>query len=110
MKKFQKTMNEWCSVNKRLRVDCTKYLKGALKRSGTPLVIDCEDEFITVAYNGGRHPEYNSNVYSQVNSVYLKDGEIFLEIEDCDEYPIADVEAFELFDICRYIEQYIEGR
>lgn len=105
MEKFQETYAQWSNLNKQLFTDSENYLK--------EILADCpdnyldlkpdnsEDEFyeVTVSYNGGRHPEYDSNCYSTVYGVFLKNDKLYLNIEDCDEYPANEVTADELFSV-----------
>ena len=58
-----------------------------------------EENMMSVPYDGGNHPEYASNCFSNVNSVYLKNDTIYLDIEDCDEYEIDRVDTEEVFNI-----------
>lgn len=45
--------------------------------------------FFTVAYDGGRHPEYDSNAFSTVYGFGRdKNGKLYLIIEDSDEYGV----------------------
>ena len=46
-----------------------------------------------VTYDGGRHPEYDANPYSQLQRIYLKDGKIYVETEDADglEFDYLDI-------------------
>ena len=62
-----------------------------------------EYEMLTVPYDGGNHPEYASNCFSRVNSVYLKNGEIYLNIEDCDEYHIERISYNDAFAIAEVL-------
>ena len=62
-----------------------------------------EYEMLTVPYDGGSHPEYASNCFSRVNSVYLKNGEIYLNIEDCDEYHIERISYDDAFAIAEVL-------
>ena len=54
----------------------------------------------TITYDGGRHPEFAANPYSQVNTIYRKkdSGEIYFETEDAD-INIKYVIGSELIDI-----------
>lgn len=72
-------------------------------KSGNPFC----DEYITVCYDGGRHPEYNSNAFSCVYSIFKKNGKIYLEIDDSDEYDIERCNTDELFRIAELIDNYI---
>ena len=63
----------------------------------------------SVVYNGGNHPEYDSNAYSNVECVYLKDGEVYLDIEDASEYNIDNINAEALFYIAMAVKETIEA-
>lgn len=58
--------------------------------NGTEYVRDyLEYEVLCVCYDGGNHPEYNTNVNSQVLAIYLnKANEIMLDTEDEDDYSL----------------------
>lgn len=58
---------------------------------------------MSVNYDGGNHPEYNSNVYSDVRSVFNKNGKLYVEIEDDEEYPIDNLSTAELVELCELI-------
>ena len=51
---------------------------------------------VYVAYDGGNHPEYNSNVFSEVKAIFKKRGKLYLDIEDDSAYPIERLDIFEL--------------
>lgn len=108
MKKFQMTLKQWKSVNNQLRKDCIDYLKDVLIRKGSPLVFDVGCQYVTVVYDGGNHSEYASNAFSLVNSVFTDNGEIYLDIEDCNRYSIDRICASELYDVCDYIASFID--
>ena len=60
---------------------------------------------ISVVYDGGRHPEYDANPYSTLDSVFIsKKGYLCLEIEDCDEYEIDRVESESIINIAEIVE------
>lgn len=107
MKKFQ---IRWDKISKQLallREDCIAYLTEELNKEGNKNGISCESDDgcdVCVTYDGGRHPEYDSNPYSTVNAVYLKDGKIMLDTEDCDEYDIERIDTVDLFNVCNFIE------
>ena len=63
----------------------------------------------SVVYNGGNHPEYDSNAYSNVECVYLKDGEVYLDIEDASGYNIDRINAESLFDVALAVKETIEA-
>lgn len=105
-KNFQLVANEYFNVQGKLRKACLRYLKSTLKKNGGRIDFDeDEDGSISVPYDGGNHPEYASNLYSVVNSVYFnKRGEIVLDIEDDSEYYLDNVETDYLYDLCDFID------
>ena len=62
-----------------------------------------EENMISVPYDGGNHPEYASNCFSNVNSVYLENDVIYLDIDDCDEYEIDRVNSEDVFNIAEVL-------
>ena len=46
---------------------------------------------------------YHTNPYSEVDRVYLKDGNIYADTEDEDEYKITNARAVELYEIANAI-------
>lgn len=114
MKKFQDTFDKWSKLNKQLFTDSENYLKEILVDCPynyldlKPDNSDHEFDVVTVSYNGGRHPEYASNCYSTVYGVFLKNDKLYLNIEDCDEYPANEVTAEELFNVASLTLDIIE--
>lgn len=103
-KKFQLVADEYFNLQVKLRESCLRYLKSTLKKNGGRIDFD-GDNCISVPYDGGNHPEYDSNLYSMVNSVYFnKRGEIVLDIEDDSEYYLDSVETNYLYDLCDLID------
>ena len=95
--------------------DCMEYLKMALKKNGGKISIHTYDEdgFRTddnsfcVPYDGGNHPEYASNVFSDVESIYTENGDIYLETEDCKAYDLENIDIYTTYDLCEYIHDVI---
>ena len=92
--------------------ECMDFLKGLLALNGGKILfhecdedgeIEIDDNYYCVSYDGGNHPEYASNCFSRVHSVYIKGGEIYLDIEDCHEYSIDNVRDREIIELCLYI-------
>lgn len=74
-------------------------------------------ESISVNYDGGNHPEYGSNVFSEVERVYVREDRLFVETEDAD-IEASDLSATEIMTILEWlynyhtdgtIEKYING-
>lgn len=109
MQKFQIMWNKISKELKELRQECVNYLMEQLNKPEHKDGISCEIEdgtSVCVTYDGGNHPEYASNAFSTVKGVYLKNGEIVLDTEDCSEYYIDDVCTTELLGVCDFIEDY----
>lgn len=103
-KTFNKMLGDYRNVAK-------DYLKSLLEEHKTILFNyggDNQEECVTISYDGGNHPEYASNVFSEVISVSLNNkGEVIFEIEDSCDYDINDVQTLDLFDAIYSINNYI---
>lgn len=103
-KAFNKMLGNYRNVAK-------DYLKSLLEEHKTILFNyggDNQEECVTISYDGGNHPEYASNVFSEVISVSLNNkGEVIFEIEDSCDYDINDVQTLDLYDAIYSINNYI---
>lgn len=98
-----KKFYECVEIKRKIKEVSMETIKAVLsKADGNSVEID-EDNMMSVPYDGGNHPEYASNCYSRLNSVYLKDGKIFLDIEDCDEYEIDRIDGDDVFAIAEVL-------
>lgn len=97
-----KFYNNW---RRKLRGSCIRYITAAIQKYG-PIEFDYDnDEYVTVIYDGGAHPEYASNAFSQVNNVYMKNNDIYVETEDSD-IKETELSTEELYDIASIIHDY----
>lgn len=110
-KNFEKTFEKFAELNKQLYNECCDYLRETLKENGNRIDLQSVEEEgyapVCVTYDGGRHPEYDANPYSQVYGVFLneEDNEIYLETEDCDEYSLDRVDCvLEVYNVCSLIQ------
>ena len=71
---------------------------------------EMQDEFqaVTVPYDGGSHPEDNSNCFSQVNAAYLKGNDIYLDIDETDEYSIDNIDIQDVENIAELVKSIID--
>ena len=109
---FEVAFDKWEKVEEELYQDSENYIKSQLEvLPNNEIVIDYDNcTYIpSVVYNGGNHPEYDSNAYSNVECVYLKDGEVYLDIEDASEYNIDNINAEALFYIAMAVKETIEA-
>ena len=109
--KFIKTLDKHNKLTKRLREEVIEYLLYAVKKYGAIdfLEID-EDCNLCVSYDGGKHPEYESNLFSRVYSISLnKDNILCLDIEETPEYPIKYFSTSDLTEVAETIYSYEVG-
>ena len=109
-KNFEKTFEKVAELNKQLREECCDYLRETLKKIGNRIDLRSEEEdydTVCVTYDGGNHPEYATNPYSQVYGVFFNeaDNKIYLETEDCDEYGLDRVDSvMEVYYVCLFVQ------
>lgn len=98
-----KAMLEYFEVLGKVAKDCDGILETILSNvDGNRVEIE-EENAISVSYDGGNHPEYASDCFPSVKAVYLKNGEIYLDIDGCDAYPISKITTNELLQITEIV-------
>ena len=109
---MKKTIENWKKRNtleNQIKEGCMEYIKAELAKHNN--FIDLTDtDGVCVMYDGGNHPEYASNAFSDVYSVFMKDGFIYLETEDCSQYDIDSITLDNLYDVAFCIYSDIEGQ
>ena len=115
---FMERYHNWAEIGRNLRKSCIDYIRGVLKGlDGEMIVLDpksmdeeMQDDFqaVTVPYDGGNHPEYNSNCFSQVNAAYLKGNDIYLDIDETDEYSIDNIDIQDVENIAELVKSIID--
>ena len=89
-----------------LRKESFNLIKEILGEDGVA-VFDNGAETLTITYNGGNHPEYDAYPYAEVKSIYSKGGDIFLNLDRCEDYLLVDVcEPQSMFDIFYHLHNY----
>jgi hypothetical protein len=97
-------------TQREIRQKCETYIKKVLAEHGGSLDCTDSDNMVSVTYDGGNHPEYASNAFSMVEGVYLdKNGDIVLQIEDCSEYPLENINWDEVYDVAAFIHENIDN-
>ena len=96
---------DYRETNSITRKKCEGFLSTMLLCDGSRIDLRGPDGYpqMSVNYDGGNHPEYNSNVFSDVRSVFNKNGKFYVEIEDDEEYPIDNLSTAELVELCELI-------
>lgn len=109
MEKIIEIWNKRFALDKQVKEGCMEYIKAELAKHNN--AIDLTDtDGVSVMYDGGNHPEYASNAFSDVYSVFMEDGDIYLKTEDCRKYPIENITLDNLFDVAFCIYSDIEGQ
>ena len=108
MKRVNELLSAMLPMKEEVRKRCLAYLKRQLKKHTRLDFYDEDgdaigDEFITVSYDGGRHPEYASSCFNMVNAVYMSNGKILLDTEEDEEYDIQNITLDELVTIAEYV-------
>lgn len=111
MEKFEQTFQEWCTANKKLQRDSIEYITKVLNDTDNKRMELSDEDYnqVTAPYDGGRHPEFDSNCYSTVDAVYLKNDKIYLSLEEAD----CDFERFDaitLYDVAFAMASTIENK
>lgn len=96
---FVETGNRFMDLGRKLWDESLDYLKKLCEENGT-INFEVLDICVAVTYDGGNHPEYASNVFSDVIDVHLDEyGNVELCTEDCDEYEADRVCAADLYGV-----------
>lgn len=110
LKKAGKLYDRILPIQREIRTKSVRYLEFVLVEHDNKIDFNDYDpqEWISVPYDGGNHPEYASNCFSTVNGIFFDErGNICLDIEDCSEYPLSDVNWDDVYNIADYIENQI---
>ena len=107
-KKADEIYDSIISKQKEIGSKCETYIKRFLEANGGSADFTKCEEMVTVTYDGGNHPEYASDCFSTVNGVFFdKDGDIALNIEDCSNYPIENINWDDVYNVAEYINNEI---
>jgi len=106
-KKYEEVYDKWLSLNTQLRDECLDFIRKTLKKVGNGVVLD-DDHPVCISYDGGNHPETESNCFSEVSCVYLKGDAIYVDTEDAIGYALADVTAAEIHDVACALDGQVE--
>ena len=108
-KKADELYDSIIPVQQDIRKKCETYIKLVLKENNGSLDCTESENMISVTYDGGNHPEYASSAFSMVEGISLDENDnIILQIEDCSEYPIENINWNEVFDVAAFIHDEID--
>ena len=110
--KFIKTGDDFSNIAIQLKQECVDYLTQVTKENGSiEFNPQQDDEYVCVSYDGGRHPEYGSNLYSLVYSVSFNDNEnrLSIETEDDDDYTVDRMSTDEIYTLALAVYNKLKG-
>ena len=106
---FVETGNRFMDLGRTLWNESLDYLKKLCEENGT-INFEVLDICVAVTYDGGNHPEYASNAFSDVIDVHLdENGNVELCTEDCYEYEVDRVCAAELYGVASEIYSALQN-
>lgn len=110
MEKFQETFNKWYNVNRQLEKACKAYIKDTLNELPNKEVIFDDEEICPacVTYDGGSQSEYAGNHFSNVERVYLNNGNIYVDTYDCCGYALENICTEEMMRVAESVQEYVE--
>ena len=98
--KFIKTGEEFSKIEAKLKKECVDYLTQVTKENGSiEFDLDQGDDKVYISYDGGRHPEYTSNLYSAVYIVSFNESKnrLSIETEDVYDYTVDRMSTDDLY-------------
>ncbi len=116
MKNVKELIEKYNDVKCELRKEFEESLTRIVKENGG--VIDFTDEdgdfyddIVAISYDGGNHPEYASDCFSNVYDIHLnKNGKLAVSLEEDDDYEIDRIWSVdELIDIFSHVEMILNN-
>lgn len=101
-------LNLECVLNESSKV-FKKYVKTILTEVDDNIEVDNERYNFCVTYDGGRHPEYDANPYSQIQRIYLEKGKIYLETEDAVGLDFENLDVLDQQTVAECLDEVIEN-
>lgn len=101
--KLKKTKAE---IEKKIKQGSIRYLKKVLKKNDGRISCYIEDFCLTVPYEDSVNTWAN-NEFSMVDAVYLKDGKVYLAIEDSDEYEINKLNYDDVYNVAMFVYEKV---
>ena len=115
MSNFNAISKEYYKAQEQMREICLDMLKEICNRredktidlSGLKdYIYDSGDACPTIKYDGGRHPEYATNMYSDIYEFKYDGTFILFDIEDSEDYKDYRVDTEDLIELCEVILAY----
>ena len=108
-KKAEELYDSIIPAQREIREKSEIYIKKFLEENGGSVDFPECNGSVSVTYDGGNHPEYASNAFSIVEGAFLdENGGITLQVEDCRDYPIENINWDEVYDVAAFINQELD--
>lgn len=101
--KFETVYAEYEVLRGELRKACMSWLKKQLKKHVRFDFTDMGHQ-IMCNFDGGDDPEFASTCFSFVNGVFIDNGKVYVDLEDCEDYEINKLTTDELYTLCDYVK------
>jgi hypothetical protein len=101
--RFEILAEEYFKVGEAMRKSAINWLRVKLRRF-KEMDFGMLDKQFTCSYDGGANPECANNCFSVVEGVYLKGDDVFINLEDCDNYEIDKLSNDEVYNLCDYVK------
>lgn len=115
MERVYELLEKIAPMKKEIMERCLAYIEEQLKKAKDNSISFRDEDnepikgmSVVVTYDGGNHPEYAANPYSEVYGVYMKNGKIYIDCEDCDEYNIEYATYGDIVDIADFMYDILE--
>lgn len=107
--KLYKLLSKWSNLSTKVNKACIEYLTDLLQNNNNRIYWDRLklQSSVCVNYDEGNHPDWASNVFSTVYSIFIKDNHIYLDISDCEKYDINNLTICELYNVCTFIDKHV---
>ena len=115
IERYNSAYNTFSEARNEMRTQCLNMLKEVCNRTDSKKInlnklnsygSDSRMWVPVIAYDGGNHPEYASNLYSVVYGFRLENNKIIFDIEDDSSYSEDRVMTTELIGLCDCIIEY----
>ena len=110
--KFIKTGDEFSNIATKLKQECIDYLTQVTKEHGSiKFNLEQYDECVCISYDGGRHPEYDTDLYSTVYSIIFNDDKnrLSIDMEYDDDYTVDRLSADEIYTLALAVYNKLKG-
>lgn len=112
MSNYKEIAETFFTAAHKLKFECLNHIKEILNNQPEKRITWLNDEIdeiglepLTIGYDGGNHPEYASNMFSEVEGVHLNEyGNIIFDLADGEMYAEYMENAAEIYYVCDFLD------